>query len=159
MNQILCGLQDPARRQEGERVLLAFRRSANVLPVCQYILDNTTSPAVQFQVAIALREVSVRDYSLLSADEVEALKGYLLNFVYSRPTWVLCLCNRIGLQLTFNEHSLENYVRDTLISAITVVIKRGWLDDNEEKRQTILHRITELLNTDLFGVSHEAVPL
>jgi hypothetical protein len=78
--------QDPARRQEGERVLLAFRRSANVLPVCQYILDNASSPAVQFQVAIALREVSVRDYSLLSADEVEALKGYLLNYVYSRPT-------------------------------------------------------------------------
>jgi hypothetical protein len=49
-------------------------------------------------------------------------------------------------------NSLENYVRDTLISAITVVIKRGWLDDTEEKRQTILHRITELLNTDLFGV-------
>lgn len=46
---------------------------------------------------------------------------------------------------------MENFVRETLISCINVLIKRSWLEDTEERRQAILHRITELLNTDLFG--------
>ncbi|KAI9025604.1 armadillo-type protein [Hyaloraphidium curvatum] len=125
-------LQQPATRSHAEQVLLAFRRAPNVLPVCRYILDHTEDSGIQFQVGLAIREAAVREYALLGPEELDGLQSYLLGYVYERPT-------------------LEKYVRDTLFSCITVIIKRGWLDDSEEKRQAILHRITDLLNGDLYG--------
>lgn len=59
-----------------------------MIPVCRFILDRTRTPAVQFQVGIALREAAMREFSLLSEGEVDELKSYLLNYIYSRPTWV-----------------------------------------------------------------------
>ncbi|RUS18080.1 LOW QUALITY PROTEIN: hypothetical protein BC937DRAFT_89166 [Endogone sp. FLAS-F59071] len=48
-------------------------------------LDNTQATMVQFQAALAIKEIVVREYSLYKPEDITSLKHYLLNYCLQRP--------------------------------------------------------------------------
>ncbi|KAI8090033.1 armadillo-type protein [Halteromyces radiatus] len=121
--------QIPATRAAAEHILTAFRQIPKVLPICRYILDHTTSPMVQFQVALAIGEVAVRDYSLYSLEDIVQLKNYLIEY---------CL----------HHEKAPKYVRDQLLSSVSLITKRSLFDFTDQDKQAIIVHIKQLLAFD-----------
>ncbi|KAL1917900.1 uncharacterized protein VTP21DRAFT_3734 [Calcarisporiella thermophila] len=119
--------QVASARHNAEQVLLNFRQTPNILPVCKYILDHTTTPYVQFQAASAIKEGIVREYALYSKEDLSNLQNYLLGYCAHRP-------------------NLVRYVRDQLLQAFAVVTKRGFPECSEADREAIIKNIHDCLN-------------
>lgn len=98
----------PATRAAAEHVLSSFRQIPKVLPISQYILgkwsfqidnsipltrcsrlDHTQIPMAQFQVAVAIGEVAVRDYTLYALSDLVQLKNHMVDYCMKRPEQVI----------------------------------------------------------------------
>jgi len=116
-----------------EQVLLAFRKSSNVLPVCRFILQNTSTPAVQFHVASTIKEAIVREYGIMTPTDIEAWKSFLVEYLVQQP-------------------SILPYARETLAQALAVIVKRSWLESNQQQKEDMFRRATDLLNGEIHSV-------
>ncbi|CAO3592649.1 unnamed protein product [Absidia cylindrospora] len=121
--------QIPATRAAAEHILTEFRQLPKVLPICRYILEQASSPMVQFQVALAIGEVAVRDYPLYSLEELVQLKNYMIEYCLHHP-------------------KLPKYVRDQLLSAVSLITKRSLFDVSDQDKQAIILHIKQLLSFD-----------
>ncbi|KAI8050978.1 armadillo-type protein [Syncephalis plumigaleata] len=120
--------QFPAKQAAAEKVLIEFKRTPNILPVCRYVLEHTTTPLVQFHTALAIREALVRDYALLSKQDVIGVRDYLLG---------LCC-----------EHeNLERFVREQLLHVYAVILKRSWMDLASPEREQVFSQAENLMQT------------
>ncbi|KAI8973333.1 armadillo-type protein [Mycotypha africana] len=131
--------QVPATRAAGEQVLTEFRQITKVLPVCQYILEHASNPMVQFQVALAIGDVAVRDYTQYEKSDLLNLKNYLIDFCLKRE-------------------ELMKYVRDQLVLAVALITKRSLFDVTDQDRQNILAQVKQLIqmdndNAQVFGLA------
>ncbi|RKP27749.1 armadillo-type protein [Syncephalis pseudoplumigaleata] len=118
--------QSPAKQAAAEKVLIEFKRTPNILPACRYILEHTTTPLVQFHTALAIREALVREYALLSKQDVQDVRDYLLR---------LC-CER---------NSVERFVREQLLHVYAVILKRSWMDLDASERDRVFAQTEDLL--------------
>ncbi|RUS18081.1 hypothetical protein BC937DRAFT_89166 [Endogone sp. FLAS-F59071] len=118
--------QVASTRHAAEQILTSFRQTAAILPACQYILDNTQATMVQFQAALAIKEIVVREYSLYKPEDITSLKHYLLNYCLQRP-------------------GVPKYVRDQLLLAIAIITKRSYLDISDAEKETMFTNVRELL--------------
>lgn len=57
-------------------MLLQFRQSARPLPACRHLLEHSASLEARFHAACTLREALVREWAVLSAEEVSAQVGW-----------------------------------------------------------------------------------
>ncbi|KAG1473236.1 hypothetical protein G6F56_001072 [Rhizopus delemar] len=121
--------QVPATRAAAEQILSEFRQIGNVLPICQYILEHTESPMVQFQVSLAIIDVTVREYTLYESTYLSQLKHYLLDYCLQRP-------------------NLMKYARQQLVLASALITKRSLFDSSLEDRDAILIHITQLIHME-----------
>ncbi|KAI8985067.1 armadillo-type protein [Pilobolus umbonatus] len=121
--------QIPATRAAAEQVLCQFRTLPKALYTCQYILDHTQSPMVQFQVTLAIAEVVIRDYTIYDLKDIIQLKNYMIDFCLQRPT-------------------LMKYVRDQLVLAVALITKRSLFDVTDNDRGSILLHIKQLLGME-----------
>lgn len=110
-------LQHPATQSQAEQVLLQFRRSPGVLPACRHILEQSASAEARFHAACALREAVLREWASLPAEERTALRTYILQYV---------LLHAAEPQL--------HVVRSILEGTLAVMLKRGWMDADEQAR-------------------------
>ncbi|KAG2175589.1 hypothetical protein INT43_001236, partial [Umbelopsis isabellina] len=117
--------QVPATRAAAEQVLTEFRHTPQILPACQYILDNTESPMVQFQAAVAVSEIVIREFSAYQRQDLVNLKHFMLSYCLHRPR-------------------LPKYVRDQLLLAVATIMKRGFMDWSEEEREGMFTNVKEL---------------
>jgi hypothetical protein len=62
--------QDPTRASAAEQVLLQFRHSPRPLPACRHLLDHSPLVEARFHAACTLREALVREWAVLSPEEV-----------------------------------------------------------------------------------------
>ncbi|KAI9022740.1 armadillo-type protein [Phycomyces nitens] len=120
--------QVPATRAAAELVLSSFCQLPKALALCQYILDRAQSPMVQFQVAHAIGRIAVRDYSLYELSDIIQLKNYMIEYCAQRPT-------------------LQKYVREQLLLAISLITKRSMFDISEQDRMSIFLNIKQLFNS------------
>ncbi|KAG2428460.1 hypothetical protein HXX76_011579 [Chlamydomonas incerta] len=106
----------PATAAAASAVLLQFRSSPGVLAACRHILDRSHSPDARFHAAAALRESVVRDWAALGPgpEGRAALRRYLLGYLAAAA-----------------EQPALQVVRASLISALAVLLKRGWLEPGE----------------------------
>ncbi|RUP44505.1 hypothetical protein BC936DRAFT_149360 [Jimgerdemannia flammicorona] len=88
--------------------------------------DNTQATMVQFQAALAIKEIVVREYTLYNPKDIIILKHYLLNYCLQRP-------------------SVPKYVRDQLLLAIAIITKRSYLDSSDAEKETMFTNVRELL--------------
>ena len=76
-----------------------------------------------------MRDVAVKRYSLLESADVAGLKDYLLNYVITRP-------------------KLHNPVKEQILQALAVVIKRGWNPALKEEHQAVIQSLYQLMQLD-----------
>ncbi|KAG0001953.1 Exportin-4 [Entomortierella chlamydospora] len=119
--------QHPATRVQAEKVLIDFKQSPNIVPVCQYILANSNMPSVQFHAASGITGAIVREYGLYQKQDIQHLQTYLIQYNLHHPR-------------------LISFVAKQIYQAISVISKRGWLEATQEEQDVVYNHITHLLS-------------
>ena len=121
-NQVLSQLSDSAKRllagpeaisnedrKLEEKKFMMLRSVENPIPLCQFVLENATVPLVQFEAVSAMIEQMVRKWVLVTETGLGELLAYFMSFLLSQT-------------------KIENYVREQVVLAVSVLIKRKIID-------------------------------
>ncbi|KAJ3287085.1 Exportin-4 [Borealophlyctis nickersoniae] len=90
--------------------------------------EQTQNSLCRFHAAGAIKEAIAREYNLHPKAEIHALRDWLIAYVLR---WT---------------DRLEHYVLQSLLQAVAVIVKRGWLDESVEDRESLFQKVTELLS-------------
>ncbi|KAF9917703.1 Exportin-4 [Lobosporangium transversale] len=119
--------QHPTTRIQAEKVLIDFKQSPNIVPVCQYILANSNTPAVQFHAASGVTGAIVREYGLYQKQDIHHLQTYLIQYNLHHPR-------------------LVSFVAKQIYQAVAVISKRGWLEASQDEQDVVYNQIIQLLS-------------
>lgn len=74
------------QRHQAESVFLQFRSTKNPYQLCREILEKSSSDYVLFEAAGLLKAALIREWTLLSENDINSLREYLLNYLLSKET-------------------------------------------------------------------------
>jgi hypothetical protein len=69
-------------------VLNNFKTSPQLLPKCQYLLEHSHQPMLQFQAASAIQEAIVREYSEYREGDVSVFVRWLVQYCIHHTTYI-----------------------------------------------------------------------
>lgn len=114
--------KDPDKQQEAEKILLQFRNSPSTFRSCQHILQYSASLEARFHAACTLREGMLREWAVLSHEELRQRQGYLLTYF---------------LDAAESRDSSLRVVWSTMVETLAVMLKRGWQSGNRDLLQDL----------------------
>ncbi|XP_028157129.1 exportin-4-like isoform X1 [Ostrinia furnacalis] len=113
------------QRHQAESVFLEFRSTKNPYQLCRELLEKSSSDYVLFEAAGLLKSALIREWSLLSANDISSLREYLLNFLLRSDT--------------------PPFLREKLLQTIAIIIKRGSIDDGGRERRALIGELEKMI--------------
>ena len=127
---------DQAQREEAQTTLMALQSSAEYIPQCQYILDNTRVPYAQHFASSSLETIFTQFWNNFNIPQKIEIRNYILTF------------------LANNAQSLKDFVVKNLTKLTCRITKLGWFDSPEHR--DIIVETTKFLQA---SVDHKIVGL
>ena len=104
---------DASQRTEAQSQLLTLQSSADFMPQCQYILDNSKQPYAQLLASTSLETLVTKFWNRFNNDYKAEMRNYVLNY------------------LATHAGSLEDFVVGSLAKLVSRITKLGWFDSPE----------------------------
>ena len=98
-------------RQEAQQRLLSLQTSADYIPQCQYILDNSKSQYARLVATNSLTELISVHWNSFTVPQRIDIRNYVLGY------------------LANNGPQLQDFVTTALIKLVCRITKLGWFDD------------------------------
>ncbi|KAJ8716736.1 hypothetical protein PYW07_003363 [Mythimna separata] len=113
------------QRHQAESVFLEFRSTKNPYQLCREILEKSSSDYVLFEAAGLLKAALIREWSLLSENDISSLREYLLNYLLRKEA--------------------PPFLREKLLQTIAIIIKRGSIDDGGRERKNLIAELEKII--------------
>lgn len=117
----------PEQRHQAENVFLEFRNTKNPYQLCRDILEKSTADYVLFEAANLLKNAIIREWSLLSSNDILSLRQYLLQYLL--------------------EKDAPGFLRERILQTIAIMVKRGSIDDVGQERHQFLMELQNIILT------------
>jgi exportin-7 len=111
----LYNSSNETERQQAQQQLLSLQSSAEYIPQCQYILDNSHSSYALFVAANALTKLITQYWNNFTVTQRVDIRNYVLSYLASQ-----------GPQL-------PDFVATSLIQLVCRITKLGWFDDAQHR--------------------------
>ena len=134
--QALYAGSDQKFREEAQTQLMTLQSSADYIPQCQFILDNSRVPYAQLLAASSLEVIFTQFWNNFSLTQKLEIRNYILSF------------------LATNAHTLEEFVVKSLTKLTCRITKLGWFDTAEHRE--IIDETSKFLQA---SVDHKIVGL
>lgn len=115
----------PLQRAEAQQQLLTLQSSAEYIPQCQFILDNSLQPYAQLMASTSLEMLITQFWNNFTAEQKLEIRNYMLNY------------------LAVQAPKLQEFVVGSLSKLTCRITKLGWFDCTEHRE--IIEKITKFL--------------
>eukprot|EP01041_Mallomonas_annulata_P002473 gene2473-4803_t len=112
-------------RSEAQLKLLTLQSSADYIPQCQFILDNSSQPFAQLLASTSLEVLITEFWNNFNVEQKLEIRNYVLNY----------LANHAGM--------LQDFVTGSLCKLACRITKLGWFDSAEHRE--IIEEVTKCL--------------
>ena len=102
---------EPVTRQEAQQRLLSLQSSADYIPQCQYILDNSNSQYARLVSSNSLIELITVHWNSFTVPQRIEIRNYVLGY------------------LANNGPQLQDFLTLSLVKLVCRITKLGWFDD------------------------------
>ncbi|KAK2170788.1 hypothetical protein NP493_1142g00027 [Ridgeia piscesae] len=92
--------------------------------LCTSILETSKDNYVLFQAASTIKECIIRDWCLLQPSDIESMLSFLMHYVTHNIV-------------------VQSYVREQILQAIAVIVKRGTLESSTNDRGIVFNEIAK----------------
>lgn len=113
--ETLYNSADETARSHAQNQLLSLQTSAERIPQCQYILDNSENAYALLLASSSLTRLISNHWNNFTTPQRVEIRNYILNYLFS-----------VGPGLT-------DYVRTSLIQLLCRITKLGWFDDQRHR--------------------------
>mmetsp|Transcript_23338 Transcript_23338/g.78457 ORF Transcript_23338/g.78457 Transcript_23338/m.78457 type:complete len:1080 (-) Transcript_23338:139-3378(-) len=113
-------------RTQAEYSLVQLSQSADYIPQCQYVLDNSSQSYAQLVAANALRRLVTQNWNNSTAQQRLDMRNWVLNY------------------LATNGPKVEGFVSSSLVQLLCRMTKMGWFD--EPVHQGITDEVNKFLH-------------
>lgn len=129
--------------QEAQQQILQFHTSADYIPQCRFILDNSQSPYAQLTASTSLEILVTQFWNNFTPDQKLEMRNYILGYLAQHAP-----------HLAQNAPFLEFYVVQSLTKLVCRITKLGWFDHQDHRN--IIDETSSFLEA---SISHHIIGL
>jgi exportin-7 len=107
--------QSASQRVEAQKQLITLQSSAEFIPQCQFILDNSTQPYAQLVASASLENLITQFWNNFTLSQKLEIRNYVLNYLATKA------------------HILDDFVLGNLAKLTCRITKLGWFDSAEHR--------------------------
>ncbi|CAI5723453.1 hypothetical protein KXD40_000640 [Peronospora effusa] len=123
--RVLYESGNESERAHAQQAVLILQSSAEYIPQCQYVLDNSSSPYALLVASTSLTKLLTSHWNNFTTSQRVDIRNYVLGYLAQKgPT-------------------LEKFVTTSLIQMVCRLTKYGWFDD--EQHREIVAEVTKFL--------------
>jgi len=128
---------DAKARAEAQQEIIRLQSTADFIPQCQFILDNSQQPMAHFMASLSLEVLLTQFWNNFTVVQKLEMRNYVLNY------------------LATNASVLEDYLVQSLTKLVCRITKLGWFDD--EKFREIIEEVSKFIAQP--SIEHQVIGL
>ncbi|KAI9921848.1 hypothetical protein PsorP6_001060 [Peronosclerospora sorghi] len=126
---VLYESANESERAHAQQAVLILQSSAEYIPQCQYVLDNSSSPYALLVASTSLTKLITLHWNNFTPSERVDIRNYVLGYLAQKGP------------------SLEKWVTTSLIQMVCRLTKYGWFDG--EQHREIVAEVTKFLQATI----------